>query len=182
MRAAWPGCIANVRGRWRSRDDRLRVANGPARCSWLCRSPVTSCSPIRPHASWKLLRLVVSAAAGEALDRFGLAHLAERHPLSLSGGERQRLAIAAGVLQGARVLVLDEPTSGLDFGNMQAVARELSRVRDDGTCVAVITHDYEFIVAACDEVAVMAGGRVSVQEPLARANLPAVRRTLGFDG
>ena len=81
-----------------------------------------------------------------------------------------------------RVLVLDEPTSGLDFGNMQAVARELSRVRDDGTCVAVITHDYEFIVAACDEVAVMAGGRVSVQEPLARANLPAVRRTLGFDG
>ena len=122
------------------------------------------------------------AAAGEALDRFGLAHLAERHPLSLSGGERQRLAIAAGVLQGARVLVLDEPTSGLDFGNMQAVARELSRVRDDGTCVAVITHDYEFIVAACDEVAVMAGGRVSVQEPLARANLPAVRRTLGFDG
>ena len=63
LRAAWPGCIANVRGRWRSRDDRLRVANGPARCSWLCRSPVTNCSPIRPHASWKLLRLVVSAAA-----------------------------------------------------------------------------------------------------------------------
>ena len=31
-------------------------------------------------------------------------------------------------------------------------------------------------------VAVMAGRRVSVQEPLARANLPAVRRTLGFDG
>ena len=121
-------------------------------------------------------------AASEALDRFGLAHLAERHPLSLSGGERQRLAIAAGVLQGARVLVLDEPTSGLDFANMQAVARELARVRDGGTCVTVITHDYEFIVAACDEVAVVADGRVSVQEPLARANLPAVRRMLGFDG
>ena len=121
-------------------------------------------------------------AASEALDRFGLAHLAERHPLSLSGGERQRLAIAAGVLQGARVLVLDEPTSGLDFANMQAVARELERVRDGGTCVTVITHDYEFIVAACDEVAVVADGRVSVQEPLERANLPAVRRMLGFDG
>ena len=120
--------------------------------------------------------------ASEALDRFGLAHLAERHPLSLSGGERQRLAIAAGVLQGARVLVLDEPTSGLDFANMQAVARELERVRDGGTCVTVITHDYEFIVAACDEVAVVADGRVSVQEPLERANLPAVRRMLGFDG
>lgn len=61
------------------------------------------------------------AAAREALERFGLAHLGGRHPLSLSGGERQRLAIAAGVLQGASVLVLDEPTSGLDFGSMQAV-------------------------------------------------------------
>lgn len=102
--------------------------------------------------------------------------------VAFGGGERQRLAIAAGVLQGARVLVLDEPTSGLDFANMQAVARELERVRDGGTCVTVITHDYEFIVAACDEVAVVADGRVSVQEPLERANLPAVRRMLGFDG
>ncbi len=40
----------------------------------------------------------------DALARFGLGHLAARHPLSLSGGERQRLAIAAGVLQGARVM------------------------------------------------------------------------------
>lgn len=120
------------------------------------------------------------AAARDALERFGLAHLAERHPLSLSGGERQRLAIAAGVLQGAGVLVLDEPTSGLDFGSMQAVAAELARVRDAGACVAVITHDYEFIAAVCDEVAVMASGRVGSHELLEQASLPALRRTLGF--
>ena len=122
------------------------------------------------------------AAAREALERFGLAHLAGRHPLSLSGGERQRLAIAAGVLQGASVLVLDEPTSGLDFGSMQAVAAELARVRDAGACVTVITHDYEFIGAACDEAAVVSGGRVVAHEPLEQAFLPALRRTLGFRG
>ena len=52
-------------------------------------------------------------AADAMLAAFGLAACAERHPLALSGGERQRLAVAAGLAQGARVLVLDEPTSGL---------------------------------------------------------------------
>ena len=118
----------------------------------------------------------------EMLELVGLKGYERRNTAALSGGQQQRVAIARALNMHPKIMLLDEPTSGLDFGNMQAVARELSRVRDDGTCVAGITHDYEFIVAACDEVAVMAGGRVSVQEPLARANLPAVRRTLGFDG
>ena len=74
--------------------------------------------------------------ADRALARFGLEDIAERHPLSLSGGQRQRLAIAVGILQGARVLVLDEPTSGLDFGTMGRVADEVRRARDAGArCV-----------------------------------------------
>ena len=116
------------------------------------------------------------------LEEFGLGDVADRHPASLSGGQKQRTCIASALASEREVIVYDEPTSGLDFANMQAVARELERVRDGGTCVTVITHDYEFIVAACDEVAVVADGRVSVQEPLERANLAAVRRMLGFDG
>ena len=120
--------------------------------------------------------------ARDYLERVGMSAYCNARPAQLSGGQKQRVAIASAVASGREVCVFDEPTSGLDFANMQAVARELARVRDGGTCVTVITHDYEFIVAACDEVAVVADGRVSVQEPLERANLPAVRRMLGFDG
>lgn len=116
----------------------------------------------------------------ELLERFELADVAERHPLSLSGGQRQRLALAAGVAQGADVFVLDEPTSGLDRGNMERVARRIAALADDGACVVVITHDYEFLAAACD-VAVEVTDRSLVGPfPLDAAGRARVRELMGF--
>ena len=120
------------------------------------------------------------AEADELLAAFGLAACAERHPLSLSGGERQRLAIAAGIAQGARALVLDEPTSGLDRSNMERVAAALRRVAAAGTPVALVTHDYEFLCAVCDEVAEVEGGRVSARYDLDPAHAARVRTRFGF--
>lgn len=116
----------------------------------------------------------------ELLAAFGLAACAERHPLSLSGGERQRLAIAAGIAQGARALVLDEPTSGLDRANMERVAAALRRVAAAGAPVALVTHDYEFLCAVCDEVAEVEGGRVSARYDLDPAHAARVRTRFGF--
>lgn len=121
-------------------------------------------------------------AVSAALERYGLADVARRHPLSLSGGQRQRLAIAAGLLQGARVLVLDEPTSGLDRRNMARVAHEVRRAADRGALVVIVTHDYEFICAACDEVAVVASGVVTDVMEVDGRNLVSIRSVLGVDG
>ena len=120
------------------------------------------------------------AEADELLAAFGLAACAECHPLSLSGGERQRLAIAAGIAQGARALVLDEPTSGLDRANMERVAAALRRVAAAGAPVALVTHDYEFLCAVCDEVAEVEGGRVSARYDLDPAHAARVRTRFGF--
>lgn len=120
------------------------------------------------------------AEADELLAAFGLAACAERHPLSLSGGERQRLAIAAGIAQGARALVLDEPTSGLDRANMERVAAALRRVAAAGAPVALVTHDYEFLCAVCDEVAEVEGSRVSARYDLDPAHAARVRMRFGF--
>ena len=120
------------------------------------------------------------AEADELLAAFGLAACAERHPLSLSGGERQRLAIAAGIAQGARALVLDEPTSGLDRANMERVAAALRRVAAAGVAVALVTHDYEFLCAVCDEVAEVESGCVSARYDLDPAHAARVRTRFGF--
>lgn len=115
-------------------------------------------------------------------ERFGLKGLETRHPLSLSGGQRQRLAVAAGIAQGARVMVLDEPTSGLDLGNMRRVAHELSRLREQGVSMLVITHDYEFLCAACNAVAELHDGKLRTVYPLSQETLPRVRTLLGVEG
>lgn len=96
----------------------------------------------------------------EILNLLGLDDKKERHPLGLSGGEKQRLAIAAGVLKGAPVIFFDEPTSGLDYHNMLRVCQILKELRRQGKIIFVITHDYEFLLAACDRVVEIENGKI----------------------
>ena len=122
-----------------------------------------------------------TALIDAALANFGLEELRDRHPLSLSGGQRQRLAIAAGSLQGSRVLVLDEPTSGLDLANMERIAAEIDRLKAAGYCIVVITHDFEFACATCDEIAHFENGRIAERFDLVPSTVPRARTLFGFD-
>lgn len=116
----------------------------------------------------------------QKLDDFGLLELKDRHPLSLSGGQRQRLAIVAGALQGARVMILDEPTSGLDLRNMKRVAREIEHLKAQGVCVVIITHDFEFACATCDEIAYLDEGHITDHFELTEQTLDKARSLFGF--
>lgn len=111
---------------------------------------------------------------------FGLEALRGRHPLSLSGGQRQRLVIAAGSLQGSRVLVLDEPTSGLDRANMERVAAEIERLKASGHCIVIITHDFEFACSTCDEIAHFEGGRIVERFDFDTSTVSHARELFGF--
>lgn len=114
------------------------------------------------------------------MEDFGLADLAQRHPLSLSGGQGQRVSIAAGLLYGARALVMDEPTSGLDYRNMAVIAEQIGRLKRHGLPICVVTHDYEFLCSVCDAVVSLDGGRPSVPVPLTPETLGHIRELLGF--
>ena len=121
-----------------------------------------------------------AALVDRTLADFALEDFRERHPLSLSGGQRQRLAIAAGALQGARVMVLDEPTSGLDLANMRRVAAQIERLKARGTCLVIVTHDFEFACATCDELAFMADGRIAERFAFSPRTLRRAREVFGF--
>ena len=68
---------------------------------------------------------------------------------NISGGQAQRLAIARGLLAGARFIILDEPTSGLDRANGLALMEILRQLTGRSVGVLVITHDQE-IAGLCD--------------------------------
>lgn len=74
------------------------------------------------------------------LERFHIAHLADRPYTEISGGERQLVLLCRAIMQGARLLLLDEPASALDFGHQARLLAKLKRLADEGYAVVMSTH------------------------------------------
>jgi iron complex transport system ATP-binding protein len=98
------------------------------------------------------------AVAARALERFGIAHLAERPYTMISGGERQLALLARALAQEPQFIVLDEPTASLDFGNQGKVMREIKALAASGHGVLFTTHDPNHAMRAADRAFLLRDG------------------------
>ena len=92
------------------------------------------------------------ADTDEILRQFHLETVKALHPQILSGGQKQRLTIAVAELLERDVYLFDEPTSGLDANNMRLIAERMKRLQEKQKIVLIISHDYEFLMTACNKV------------------------------
>ncbi|ATZ60912.2 MAG: ABC transporter ATP-binding protein [Methanosarcinales archaeon Met12] len=83
------------------------------------------------------------------------------YPHQLSGGMRQRVMIAMALSCNPSLLIADEPTTALDV-TIQAQILELMKnlIKDFGSSLLLITHDFGVIAEVCDKVAVMYAGSI----------------------
>ncbi len=116
--------------------------------------------------------------AGAALERFGIAHLAERPYTMISGGERQLVLLARALAQEPRFIVLDEPTASLDFGNQGKVMREIRALATSGHGVLFTTHDPNQALRLADRAFLLRSGTRVTDGPvnvvLTQQNLEAL--------
>jgi ABC-2 type transport system ATP-binding protein len=106
-------------------------------------------------------RVDATRRVGELLERLDLGERRDDRLDTLSLGNQQRVQIAAALVHRPAALVLDEPFSGLDPIAVDAMA---SLLRDEvaaGVPVLFSSHQLELVEQLCDDLVILAGGRVA---------------------
>ncbi len=96
----------------------------------------------------------------EALAAVGLSAKAQTNPRYLSRGERQKLALACVMATGQEVVILDEPTTGLDAFESFEIMKVLTRMRNGGKTIIMVTHNPAMAEAYADHSIHMEYGHV----------------------
>ncbi|MBN1657141.1 MAG: ABC transporter ATP-binding protein [Anaerolineae bacterium] len=102
----------------------------------------------------------VEARVEAALERFALAHVAERPPAILSYGARRRVTLASLAAMDPPILVLDEPTVGLDAGGLEETFGWLGEMHARGRTILLVTHDMELVAQHAQRAVVLHEGRI----------------------
>lgn len=101
----------------------------------------------------------------DVLEWVGLQHAADRRIGGYSRGMLQRIGLAQALVHDPRVLILDEPTAGVDPVGVAAMQSILSGLRAEGRTILVTSHHLGSLERICDEVAILAQGRVVYAAP-----------------
>jgi cystine transport system ATP-binding protein len=102
------------------------------------------------------------------LEKVGLAFKADAWPATLSGGQQQRVGIARALALSPRVLLCDEPTSALDPELAAEVVEVLTQLAEEGTTMAIATHDLRLASRIAQQVAFLDAGVIVEAGPAQR--------------
>ncbi len=75
------------------------------------------------------------------LERFNLAHKAQKKVKEISGGEQQKIGIIRALIKEPGILILDEPTGNLDPYSIEEILNLLLKIHNQGKTVILSTHD-----------------------------------------
>jgi sodium transport system ATP-binding protein len=98
--------------------------------------------------------------AARMIDLLEMADFADRQAKGFSQGQRLKTALARAMVHEPRNILLDEPTNGLDVMAVRTLRALLLKLKATGRCILLSSHVMQEVAALCDEVVVIAGGRV----------------------
>lgn len=111
----------------------------------------------------RLAGLSSSEAAARAdhwLERLGLTERSGALVQELSGGNQQRVQLAVSLVHDPDLLVLDEPFAGLDPVAAETMRSIIAERSAAGASVLFSSHQLDVVQDLCDEVVIIAAGRL----------------------
>jgi ABC-2 type transport system ATP-binding protein len=128
-----------------------------------------------------LSRKAGNAAAARWLERMSLSDRAKSKLEELSHGNQQRVQLATALAHDPELLVLDEPFSGLDpigIATMTEVIRERAAA---GVGVLFSSHQLDLVEDLCEDVVIIARGRIVTAGAIDELKLASGRRHLDIE-
>ncbi len=114
--------------------------------------------------------------ANQWLDALEAADWRNKRPRELSRGMQQKIQFALAMMHSPRLVILDEPFSGLDPLNSALMERIIRERKAAGAIVIFASHRMEQVEELCDEICLIANGRIVLA-----GELSAVKRSFGRD-
>ena len=120
----------------------------------------------------------VRAAAERLTAETGLSVPLDARVASLGVGERQRVEILKVLLQEPRILILDEPTAVLSPPEVEGLLDLVAELARAGTCVLLVAHKLDEVLAVADRVTVLRRGRTVLEAPRREVDAPRLARAM----
>lgn len=102
-------------------------------------------------------------ATRTAMEKMGVAGLADTLVQQLSGGQRQKAYIAMALAQDTPVVLLDEPTAYLDIAHQLQMMQQARLLAQQGKTVLMIIHDLPHAMQTADKLILMNEGEIAAQ-------------------
>lgn len=106
----------------------------------------------------------IDGAVQTVIEQLEIGGFADRKTKGFSQGQRTKVALARSLVHGPRNVILDEPSNGLDVMATRALRDLIRQLRDAGKCVLFSSHVMQEVAALCDEIVIIASGRVAIHD------------------
>ncbi len=117
-----------------------------------------------------------------ALERVGIADLANRNFGELSGGQKQLVLLSRAVAQDVDIFMMDEPVTGLDYGNQLRLLEMIDTLAKDGYTFLKTTHYPDHALLVSSRVVVMNSGVIIANgTPSDVINSTTIKELYGID-
>ncbi|MEK6288717.1 MAG: ATP-binding cassette domain-containing protein [Acidobacteriota bacterium] len=108
----------------------------------------------------KLARDEAEKRAIQVAEELDITDILKSYPNAMSGGQQQRLALARTLAIEPTVLLLDEITAALDVEVVADILSVLTKIRQQGRTMVLISHHLEFVKRVADRVFFLADGNL----------------------
>jgi sodium transport system ATP-binding protein len=107
-------------------------------------------------------RAEIDDRVASIVDLLEIGDFADRRTKGFSQGQRTKVALARALVHDPQNVILDEPTNGLDVMATRSLRALILKLKDAGRCVLFSSHVMQEVAALCDDIVVIAAGRVAI--------------------